>query len=172
MIVLETERLTLRTVSLDDAEFILRLVNEPSFLRFIGDRGVRTIDDARAYISSRMIESYERNGFGLWLVELNASGAPAGIAGLVKRDTLPDVDVGFAFLPEFWSNGYARESAAAAVRHGLETLALPRLVAITDPDNVSSIKVLERVGLRFVRRVKLGDDVPELRLFSSDGEAP
>src|SRR5690348_13380887 len=109
MIVLETERLTLRHITLDDAEFVLRLLNEPSFIRFIGDRGVRSIDDARRYIAERFIASYEQHGFGLWLVEQRESPGAMGISGLVKRDTLPDPDIGFAFLPEFWSQGYAYE---------------------------------------------------------------
>jgi len=102
MIVLETERLRLRHASLDDADFVLRLLNEPSFLQYIGDRGVRTLDDARRYIADRFIDSYERNGFGLWIVEPKHSAVPLGICGLVKRDTLPEPDIGFAFLPEFW----------------------------------------------------------------------
>jgi RimJ/RimL family protein N-acetyltransferase len=166
VIVLETERLVLRTASLDDAEFMLRLLNEPSFLQFIGDRGVRTADDARRYIASRLLESYERNGYGLWVVEPKGTGAPIGISGLVKRDTLPDADIGFAFLPEHWGRGYAAESALASMRYGLDTLGLPRLLAITNPDNAASIRLLERIGLTFERMIRLVDDAPEVRLFS------
>src|SRR5262249_52698530 len=113
MLVLETRRLALRHATLDDDDFILRLLNEPSFLRFIGDRGVRTPDDARRYIAERLIGSYVRNGFGLWVVERKEEPGPIGISGLVKRDALPDPDIGFAFLPEHWRSGYAFESAAA-----------------------------------------------------------
>jgi RimJ/RimL family protein N-acetyltransferase len=166
VIILETERLLLRTASLDDAEFMLRLLNEPSFLRFVGDRGVRTADDARGYIADRLIAGYEKNGYGLWVVELEASGTPIGISGLVRRDTLPDADIGFAFLPEYWGQGYAYESTVAAVRYALGELALPRLLAITDQDNVASIRLLERLGLSFERMIQLADDAAELRLFA------
>jgi RimJ/RimL family protein N-acetyltransferase len=166
VIVLETERLLLRTASLDDAEFMLRLLNEPSFLRFVGDRGVRTADDARGYIADRLIAGYEKNGYGLWVAELKASGTPIGISGLVRRDTLPDADIGFAFLPEYWRQGYAYESTAAAMRYAMDDLALPRLLAITDQENVASIRLLERLGLSFERMIQLADDAAELRLFA------
>ena len=166
MLVLETDRLALRLASFDDAEFILRLLNEPSFLRFIGDRGVRTVEDARRYIADRLIDSYERNGFGLWIVERKDEPGPIGICGLVKRDTLPDPDIGFAFLPEYWSRGYAFEAVAAVKRHALVVLRLPRLLAVTNPDNAGSIRIVEKVGLEFVRMVALSSGGPELRLFS------
>src|SRR5205809_1402527 len=104
--ILETDRLQLRLLSVDDAEFILRLLNEPSFIQNIGDRGVRTLDDARAYITNGPIASYEKHGFGLLLVQLKTTGTPIGICGLLKRDALPEPDIGYALLPEFWSNGY------------------------------------------------------------------
>ena len=169
MIIIETERLALRHATLDDAEFILRLLNEPSFLRFIGDRGVRTLDDARRYIADRFIASYERNNFGLWIVERRASPGAIGISGLVKRDTLPDPDIGFAFLPEFWSKGYAFESAAAVKEHALGTLGLPRLLAITNDDNAGSIRIVEKIGLAFVRMIALSPGDAEVRLFALEG---
>ena len=169
MLILETERLALRLASLDDAEFFLRLLNEPSFLRFIGDRGVRTLDDARRYIAERLIDSYERNGFGLWVVERKEAPGPIGICGLVKRDALPDPDIGFAFLPEFWSHGYAYESAAGVKLHALGVLGLRRLLAVTNPDNAGSIRIVEKVGLQFVRMTALSPDGPELRLFALEG---
>ena len=122
MIVLETERLILRQLSIDDAEFIFELVNDPSWLRYIGDKGVRHLDDARQYILNRPVESYERNGFGLYLVALKASGTPMGMCGLVKRATLPEPDIGFAFRPDYWSKGYAFESAAAVMSYAKEKL--------------------------------------------------
>jgi RimJ/RimL family protein N-acetyltransferase len=165
MLVLETRRLALRHATLDDDDFILRLLNEPSFLRFIGDRGVRTHDDARGYIAERLIGSYERNGFGLWVVERKAETGPIGISGLVRRDALPDPDIGFAFLPEHWRNGYAYESAAAVKEYALETLALPRLLAVTTPDNAGSIRIVEKLGLTFERMIALTPNEPEVRLF-------
>jgi RimJ/RimL family protein N-acetyltransferase len=168
MIVLETDRLNLRKLSIDDSEFILELLNEPSFLRFIGDKGVRTLDDARQYILSGPVESYEKNGFGLYLVELKENATSIGISGLVKRDTLPDADIGFAFLPAYWSKGYAVESAAAVMNYAREILRLDRILAITTPDNEASAKLLVKIGLRFERMISLSDDAPEIKLFASD----
>ena len=170
--VLETGRLRLRRLTLDDAPFILRLVNEPSWLRFIGDRGVRTREDARGYILKGPLASYEQFGFGLYLVELKDCGTPAGMCGLLKRDTLPDVDVGYAFLPEFWGKGYASEAASAVLDHGRSAFGLTRILAIVTPDNHGSIRVLEKLGLRFQERVKLSGDEPELALFAWPPPAP
>jgi [ribosomal protein S5]-alanine N-acetyltransferase len=164
--VIETERLNLRRLSVDDAEFILELLNEPSFIRNIGDKGVRTISDARQYILNGPIDSYERNGFGLYLVELKNSRVPIGICGLLKRDALPDVDIGFALLPRFWSKGYAFESASAVRTYGINALRLRRIVAITNPDNDGSIRVLEKIGLSYERNVRLSDDGPEIKLYA------
>jgi RimJ/RimL family protein N-acetyltransferase len=166
--VLETERLVLRRMTADDAEFILKLVNEPSFIRFIGDKGVRNHADAVQYIQTGPAASYELFGFGLYLVELKESRAPIGMCGLVKRDSLPDVDVGFAFLPAFWSKGYAFEAASAVKAYGKDVLGISRLVAITNPDNESSIKLLEKIGLRFERMVRLSNDASEVKLFAAD----
>jgi len=166
MKVLETDRLRLRRLTVDDAEFILRLMNEPSFLRFIGDKGVRILDEARKYILNGQVASYEKFGFGLFLTELKDTGVPIGTCGLVKRETLDDVDVGFAFLPEFWKQGYAFESASAVMTWARNTLGLKRIVAITDPDNDASMKLLEKLGLRFERMIKLSEDAPEVKLFT------
>ncbi|CAN5673486.1 GNAT family N-acetyltransferase [soil metagenome] len=152
----------------DDAEFILQLVNEPSFIRFIGDKGVRNREDALRYIQTGPVASYERFGFGLYLVELKEGRVPIGMCGLVKRDSLPDVDVGFAFLPEFWSKGYAFEAAVSVKAYGKNVLGIRRLVAITNPDNESSIRLLEKIGLRFDRMIRLSEDAPEIKLFASD----
>ncbi len=120
MILLETERLSLRHFSLADAPFILTLLNEPSFLRYIGDKQVRNIDDAKQYLLDGPIASYKRNGFGLYLVELKDSRTPIGMCGLIRRAELPDVDIGFAFLPDFWNQGYAHEAATAVMKDGQE----------------------------------------------------
>jgi RimJ/RimL family protein N-acetyltransferase len=168
--ILDTERLTLRLAVLDDAAFILRLLNEPSFLRFIGDRKVRTIEDAERYVRDRLIASYERNGFGLWIVERRESPGPIGICGLVKRDTLPDADIGFAFVPEFWGRGYALESAAGVKRHAFDVLELPRLLAITNPDNLASIRIVEEIGLLFDRALSLTAGEPEVNLYRVEKE--
>jgi RimJ/RimL family protein N-acetyltransferase len=166
--VLETDRLNLRWLSTSDAEFILELLNEPSFLQFIGDKGVRTLEDARNYILNGPVDMYARLGFGLYLTELKENGVPIGICGLIKRDTLEDVDIGFAFLPGFWVKGYAYESASAVMAYGKDVLGLKRIVAITSPNNHASAKLLEKLGLQFERIIRLSEDASEVRLYVSD----
>jgi [ribosomal protein S5]-alanine N-acetyltransferase len=151
--VLETARLRLRQFTPDDAGFVLELLNEPSWLRFIGDRGVRTLDDARAYIEHGPRAMFVRHGFSLLVVERKADGAALGMCGLIQRDTLDAPDIGYAFLPRAWGHGYAREAAGAVLVYGHSTLGLPRILAITDPENVPSIKLLEDLGMRFVELV-------------------
>ena len=168
MKVLETDRLVLRWLSTGDAEFVLELLNEPSFLQFIGDKGVRTLEDARNYILNGPVDMYNRLGFGLYLTELKEGGVPIGMCGLIKRDGLEDVDIGFAFLPRFWAKGYAYESASAVMAYGKDVLGLKRIVAITSPDNDASGKLLEKLGLKFERMIRLSKDAEEVRLFVSD----
>jgi len=167
MIVLETERLFLRGLTVGDAEFILALLNEPSFLRFIGDKKVRTIADAEQYILNGPAASYERHGFGLLLVELKNAKTPLGICGLLRRDELPNPDIGFAFLPDFWNKGYAFEAAAAVMKDAGERLKLKRILAITNQDNEASIKLLQKLGLQFERLIKMSTDAVELVLMAS-----
>jgi RimJ/RimL family protein N-acetyltransferase len=166
MTILETERLTLRKLTVDDTPFMLDLLNQPSFIQFIGDRGVRTLDDARDFITKRYIEVYERLGFGIYLTLLKEGQIPIGICGLVKRDGLDDVDVGYAFLPQYWSKGYASESVSAMLDYARDTLGMKRVLGITAPDNAGSIRVLEKAGLKFERMVKLPGDEAELKLFA------
>lgn len=168
MKVLETDRLTLRHLSAGDAEFVLDLLNQPSFIRYIGDKQVRTLDDARAYVLEGPVRSYETYGFGLNLVELKPAGTPIGICGVLKRDTLPDPDIGFAFLPDYWNQGYAFEAAAAVMKHARESLGLERVLAITTPDNDASARLLAKIGLRFDRLVKLSEDAADVKLFTSN----
>ena len=168
-VVCETERLVLRRLTAADAGFILELLNDPDFIRYIGDKGARTLDDARRYIEAGPAASYARNGFGLYCVTLKQDGTPIGICGLVKRDGLDDVDVGFAFLPQYRAQGYARESAQAALRHGYEELGLPRIVAITSPDNRDSMKLLRRLGLRLERMIPLPGYDRDSCLFTPEG---
>jgi RimJ/RimL family protein N-acetyltransferase len=163
--VIETERLTLRRVTDADAEFILDLLNQPSFLRYIGDKGVRNTEDAIRYIQTGPVASYERFGFGLYLVELKETGLPIGMCGLLKRDVLPDVDMGFAFLPDYWSRGYAFEAASAVITHGREVFGLRRIVAITSIENRASIKLLEKLGLEFEGLITPSEELGEVRLF-------
>jgi RimJ/RimL family protein N-acetyltransferase len=165
--ILETERLLLRRLTAGDAAFILELLNEPAFVENIGDRGARTLADARRYIARGPVVSYRKFGFGLYLVERKDSGAPIGICGLLKRESLADVDIGFAFLRRYWSLGYARESAASVMNYGWTTLRLPRIVAITKPNNQASIALLEKLGLRFEKNIALADHGGENKLFSA-----
>jgi RimJ/RimL family protein N-acetyltransferase len=167
--VLTTKRLTLRRLSPADAEFILELLNDAAFLRFIGDKAVRSTDDARRYILDGPMASYEQNGFGLWLVELKETGLAVGICGLLKRESLPDVDIGFAFLPAYRSQGYALESASAVLNYGRTELGLKRIVAITSSDNAGSIRVLEKMGMRFERMITMSAGEPEIQLLASGG---
>jgi RimJ/RimL family protein N-acetyltransferase len=165
---LVTDRLTLRELALPDAPFIRRLLNEPSFLRFIGDRGVRSEADAVNYLLRGPMASYARHGHGLLRVGLRDDDSPVGICGLVQRDTLPLPDIGFAFLPEHWSRGFAFEAAEAALHHGRDQLGLAAVLAIVSPGNDRSVALLERLGLRFEREVALGDDPRPLLLFRID----
>ncbi len=168
--ILETERLMLREIAKSDDHFILDLLNQPSFIENIGDRNVRDLAQAQEYIETRFIKSYVENGFGLYLVELK-SGIPIGISGLVKRDSLPDPDIGFAFSPQYCGVGYALESAKAVMRLGVETLGLARIVAITTQTNDSSIKLLEKLGFKFESLIKQPHDDEELNLFSFLGKS-
>jgi [ribosomal protein S5]-alanine N-acetyltransferase len=168
MSVLETERLILRMLTVRDSEFILELLNDPSWLQFIGDRGVRTVDDARNYILQNLVTLYDRLGFGLYLTELKGEDVPIGICGLVKRDSLADVEIGFALLPKFRGKGYAYESASAVMEYGKRTFGLNRIVAIAAPDNDASVKLLEKLGFRFESIVKLSDDGESVNLFAAD----
>lgn len=169
MIVCETQRLRLRHLTADDAPFVLGLLNEAEFIRNIGDRGVRTLEDARRYIQSGPVTGYDKSGLGLYLVELREEITPIGLCGLLKRDYLNDVDVGFALREPFRGQGYAFEAAQAVIRHGRDTLGLRRIVAITAPQNHASIKLLQRLGLRFERLLRAPDVERETSLFTPEG---
>ncbi len=166
MTAIETERLRLREFTAGDAEFVHRLVNEPAFLRYIGDRGVRTLEDARRYIADGPVAGYATLGYGLMLAVRKSDGAEVGMCGVLKRDSLPDPDLGFSFFPAYWSQGYALEAARAIMRHARDALGLGRILAITTQDNEPSIRLLGKLGFRFDRILAMGDE--ELKLFVSD----
>jgi RimJ/RimL family protein N-acetyltransferase len=190
--ILETERLILREIVESDDEFMLDLLNQPSFIKYIGDRNVRNLEQAREFIENRYRKSYAENGFGLYAVELkrefdtlaharvSASEIPnpesripnqvIGICGFVKRDTLPDADLGFAFLPQFEKQGYALESANAVMKYGREKLTLKRVLAITTQNNESSGRLLEKLGFKFEGLIAQPHDPEELKLFSAETE--
>lgn len=166
--VLETERLLLRRFVREDAPFILQLVNEPSFIQNIGDRGVRSLADAEKYLENGPISSYARNGFGLLLVQLKESGESIGMGGLIKREALEHVDIGYAFLPAFWSKGYASEAVRGILHYAQQTVGLSHVVAIVDPNNQGSIRVLEKAGFRYEKMIQLSAEDIELKFFALD----
>ena len=155
MVVLETERLSLRDVELTDARFMLELLNSPGFLENIGDRGVRDEDQARAYIEERVLGSYRDHGFGMWLAVQKSDGAPVGLAGLVRREGLDTPDVGYAFIQKVWGRGYAQEAAAAVLAHAQGPMGIPKLAAITTPENFASMAVLRKIGFTYQGMIQL-----------------
>ncbi len=171
MIVLRTDRLQLRRLSFLDAAFILELVNEPSWLEFIGDRNVHDLPEACGYIG-KSLDTYERDGFGLFAVELRENGTPVGLCGLMKRETLDDVDIGFALLSRYGGNGYAYEAAAATLAYGVHSLGLRRIVGICSPANHRSIKLLQKIGLQFERNIKHGERSVDAALYARNFDAP
>ena len=170
MIILETERLHLCKQCPDDAPFILELLNSPGWLKYIGDRGVKNIDDAENYIRNGAMKSYNDNDFGLYLVKLKDTYIPIGICGLIKRQGLEQVDIGFAFLPQYEGQGYGFESASAVMKYAREVLGLAVVVAITVKDNQSSIKLLNKIGFSFKEIITLPGDTEALMLFESEKE--
>ena len=168
---LTTVRLTLRPFMLADAPFVVELLNDPGWLRFIGDRKVRTVGDAEAYIESRLIAQQKRVGYSLWRVALKDTDEPVGMCGLVRREGLDDTDIGFAFLARHVGKGYALESARAVMVEADVTHRIDRVVAICDPDNISSIRLLEKLGFTFKKTVRLPNDDMELKLFARERPA-
>jgi RimJ/RimL family protein N-acetyltransferase len=166
---LETGRLSLRGLTSEHGGFINQLLNEPRVLRGMGDRGVRSVDDARAWIENGPRASYAANGYGLYLVVHRETSEPMGICGLVSRPWLEDPDLGFSLLPAFWSRGYAFEAATAVMKHATATLRLRRILAITSPDNHDSARLLEKLGFRFREMVRPPDNRPALSLWSIAG---
>jgi RimJ/RimL family protein N-acetyltransferase len=162
---LQTQRLILRRLEFADAPFVVNLVNQPSFIANIGDKGVRSIEDAHRYLREGPMAMYEQHGFGLWHTARKSDGAAVGVCGLLKRDNLPDADIGYAFLPEFWKVGFAFEAAEATLRHGAEKFGLKRVIAVVSPGNAGSIRLLEKLGMSFERMFAMRSDEPEVRLY-------
>lgn len=162
--VLQTPRLRLRRLHEGDAEFILGLLNQPSFLQFIGDKGVRNLEDARSYIRSGPLTSYAEHGFGLYLVLLRDSGERIGVCGILEKPALEHFDLGFAFVPAHWSKGYAEEAACATLEHARDC-GLARICAVVDPENAASLKLLHKLGMTRTGRVQLTPADKELELF-------
>jgi RimJ/RimL family protein N-acetyltransferase len=163
---LQTVRLSLRHFDRGDAPFIFELLNEPSWLQHIGDKGIKTLGDAERYIQDGPVTMYAQRGFGLYLVELTGGSEAVGMCGLIKRDTLEDVDLGFAFLSRFWGNGYAYESAAAVMSYARMRLGIDRILAITSPNNEASTKLLRKLGFTLERLITATDGGQDLMLHS------
>ncbi|MXV50558.1 GNAT family N-acetyltransferase [Pedobacter sp. HMF7647] len=165
--VLETSRLVLRQFTLDDTRFIIELLNSPGWLKFIGDRSIKSEEQARRYLQDVPLKSYEINGYGLCMVQTKDEGIPVGMCGLIRRDSLDHPDIGFAFLPEFQGKGYAFEIAAAVLGYAKNTLELSVVLAIVIPENERSIRLLKKLGMAFSRMIDFSDTGEELMLFSS-----
>jgi RimJ/RimL family protein N-acetyltransferase len=165
---LETARLSLRRLTLDDAQFVVELYGEPSFRENIGDRGVHDVASAQRYLREGPMAMYERFGFGLWHVSRKSDHAAIGMCGLLRRDTLPDADLGYAYFPAFWGQGYALEAAEATLAHGARRFGLRRVLAVVSSGNTASIRVLEKSGMRFERMHSMDPAEPEVRLYACE----
>ena len=166
MKIIETERLVLRHMKTEDAKFMLELLNEPAWIKYIGDRGIRIIEEAKKYIEDGPMTMYEEKGFGLYLVELKESEMPIGICGLIQRDFLKDVDLGFAIHSKYWGNGYACEAAQATLTYGTEVLGFQRIAGFTSLDNEKSAKLLLKLGMIEEGNIKFASTSEDVRLFA------
>ncbi len=163
--ILETEKLKLRELTLDDTSFIIELVNSTGWLKYIGDRNIKTTEQSKAYIENGPMKSYSENGFGLWLVESKVHKKPIGMCGLLRRDYLNHPDIGFAFLPEFIGKGFGFEAATGTISFAKNQLNFSSICAITMPDNVASIKLLEKIGMKFIKSISPPGSQEELHLY-------
>jgi RimJ/RimL family protein N-acetyltransferase len=166
--VIETERLRIRYMKTEDAEFMLKLLNEPDWIKYIGDRGIRTVDAAKQYIKDGPMTMYEEHGVGLYTVELKEDAVPIGICGLIHRDFLKDVDLGFAILSMYWGNGYAYEAAEATMTFGAEVLGYRRIVGFTSLDNEKSANLLQKLGMKDEGKIKYASTSEDVRLFAKE----
>ena len=168
--IIETERLRLREFNSTDGELIFELLNSQGWLKYIGSRSIATIDDAVNYIETKLQKGYRESGFGFYLVELKATGVKTGMCGLVKREGLDDVDIGFALLPQYENKGYAYESSMAVIQYAKNKLKINKLAAITMPSNFTSVKLLEKLGMKFDKKISLPGDPEELFLYKMELE--
>jgi RimJ/RimL family protein N-acetyltransferase len=169
MKVIETERMTLRWFDENDAPFVLALLNDPAWIAGIGERNVRTLEDARRFIAERLVAHYWEKGHGFWAMVRRSDGAVVGMSGLVDRESLPEIDVGYALAPAFRGSGYAREAAAATLRYARDVLGKSRVLAIVWPENRASVRVLESLGMVSEGVRLLAGDSRESGLFSWNG---
>lgn len=165
--ILSTERLRLRELNLSDAPFIIELLNSPEWLRFIGNKKIKTVEDAKNYLKKGPLKSYLDNGYGLYLVEAKEDSRSIGMCGIINREALDHPDIGFAFLPQFYNRGYAFEIAGATLNYGREKLNIKKVCAITIPENLRSIRLLEKLGLQFQKTICLPGSEELLQLYSN-----
>ena len=164
---LKTARLILTEFKISDAPFFYELLNDPAFIEFIGDRNIKSVSDAEKYLSERIIPSYAKNGFGFYLVSTNKNNIPIGMSGIIDREGLDHIDVGFAFLSKFRGKGYAFEATDAVMKYATDTLKINPIVAITSINNVKSINLLERLGLHYDKLIQLPNETEKIKLFST-----
>ena len=166
-IVIETKRLIIRKFTVDDSAFMLELLNTPDWLRFIGDRNIRTLEQAEQYLLNGYMKSYQDYGFGFYVVAVKETQESIGICGIVKREGLEDVDIGFAFFQQFMGKGYGYESASAVLNYALNDLKIKRIVAIVDPENIVSIALIKKIGMQFEKMIQVSPKDIELMLFGT-----
>lgn len=166
--ILKTERLNIRHLTSDDTEFILKLLNEPSYIKNIGDKKVRTIEQAQEYLQNGPIKSYRKNGFGLNCVTLKTSNTAIGICGLIKRSEFEFIDVGYAFLSEYWFRGFAKEAMSALFDYTRKNGDYKKIKAIVNPDNIASIKLLQKLNFQFQKKMIFGHEKAVIKLYNVD----
>lgn len=166
MIILRTSRLYLSKINKKDAPFLYQLMNDPDWILNIGDRQINNLEDAEKFIANRFIKSYKENEFGFYILRLIEDDNPIGICGLIKRDGLDNVDIGYALIPEFRGNGYAFEAAKVVYAYGVNHFKLDKIVAIVNPGNKKSAQILEKLGLQFEKMITLPNETKEIQLFS------
>ena len=167
---LETERLLLRPFTPDDSDFILELLNTEGWIKYIGDRNIKTNEQARDYLENGPLKSYQTHGFGLSLVQLKINNKSIGMCGLIKRDYLEHPDIGFAFLPGYTGMGYAYEVVKKTIQYAMNELQKENILAITLPENSSSIKLLKKIGFKYEKNFITNDTHEELSLYSINKE--
>lgn len=151
--ILETERLVVREFRLDDVEAFFELCTNPDVIRYTGDRGVANLEQARGYLANYPMADYRKHGFGRWACVLKSNGLVIGFAGLKWLDELQDVDIGYRFLPAYWGIGLATEASRPVIEYGFTRCKLPHILGLVDPENVASVRVLEKLGMRFIEMI-------------------
>jgi ribosomal-protein-alanine N-acetyltransferase len=163
---IETERLTMRRITPHDADLMLAVWNDPAFVRYVGDRGIRTIEQAAKAIEEGAMRLFSEHGFGPYRMALKTDDTAVGICGIFAREGMDEPDLGFSVLPEFCKRGFAYESAVAVIRHARVDLKLPRLTAIVSPENAASVGLIEKLGLQFERMIRLPGENSDISLYA------